>query len=59
MSIAYPALDSFLDSVDMNMDKYVIKNFEAIPCGCLLFAYDQGTNENRVLCFVDMQNIVL
>ena len=30
-----------------------------MACGCVLFAYDQGEEENRALGFVDMQNIVL
>lgn len=35
------------------------KNFEAMACGCVLCAYDQGEAENRALGFVDMENLVL
>jgi len=37
----------------------MIKNFEAMACGCVLFAYDQGAEENNALGFEDMVNIVL
>jgi len=30
-----------------------------MACGCVLFAFDQGEEENQALGFVDMQNIVL
>lgn len=40
------------------MGEYMIKNFEAMACGCVLLAYDQGAEENRALGFVDMHNIV-
>ena len=46
-------------SADVGMGEYMIKNFEAMACGCVLFAYDQGDEENRALGFVDMDNIVL
>ncbi|VVM97890.1 glycosyltransferase family protein [Pseudomonas fluorescens] len=46
-------------SADVGMGEYMIKNFEAMACGCVLFAYDQGEEENRALGFVDMHNIVL
>ncbi|TBU95731.1 glycosyltransferase [Stutzerimonas kirkiae] len=49
----------FFVSADIGMGEYMIKNFEAMACGCVLFAYDQGEEENRALGFVDMQNIVL
>ncbi|HHM9355121.1 TPA: glycosyltransferase, partial [Pseudomonas aeruginosa] len=38
---------------------YMIKNFEAMACGCVLLAYDQGERENEALGFRDMENIVL
>ena len=41
------------------MGEYMIKNFEAMACGCVLLAYDQGEAENRAIGFVDMQNVVL
>lgn len=45
-------------SADVGMGEYMIKNFEAMACGCVLFAYDQGEEENRALGFVDMHNVV-
>ena len=49
----------FFVSADVGMGEYMIKNFEAMACGCVLLAYDQGADENRALGFVDMHNIVL
>jgi len=49
----------FFVSCDMGMGEYMIKNFEAMACGCVLLAYDQGEEENRALGFSDMENIVL
>ncbi|MHB8821866.1 MAG: glycosyltransferase family protein [Pseudomonadaceae bacterium] len=49
----------FFVSADVGMGEYMIKNFEAMACGCVLFAYDQGEAENRALGFVDMHNLVL
>jgi len=49
----------FFVSADVGMGEYMIKNFEAMACGCVLLAYDQGEEENRALGFVDMENIVL
>lgn len=49
----------FFVSADVGMGEYMIKNFEAMACGCVLLAYDQGEEENRALGFVDMQNLVL
>lgn len=49
----------FFVSADIGMGENMIKNFEAMACGCVLFAYDQGEEENRVLGFEDMHNIVL
>ncbi len=49
----------FFISADVGMGEYMIKNFEAMACGCVLFAYDQGEAENRALGFVDMENLVL
>ncbi|MDD0977260.1 glycosyltransferase [Pseudomonas fontis] len=46
-------------SADVGMGEYMIKNFEAMACGCVLFAFDQGEEENRALGFVDLDNIVL
>jgi len=49
----------FFVSADVGMGDYMIKNFEAMACGCVLLAYDQGEEENRALGFVDMENLVL
>jgi len=49
----------FFVSADIGMGENMIKNFEAMACGCVLFAYDQGQEENEALGFKDMHNIVL
>lgn len=49
----------FFVSADIGMEEYMIKNFEAMACGCVLFAYDQGDEENDALGFIDLENIVL
>lgn len=49
----------FFVGADVGMGEYMIKNFEAMACGCVLFAYDQGEAENRALGFEDMKNLVL
>ena len=49
----------FFVSADVGMGEYMIKNFEAMACGCVLLAYDQGTVENEALGLIDMHNVVL
>ncbi|NMG30093.1 glycosyltransferase family protein [Aromatoleum evansii] len=49
----------FFVSADAGIGEYMIKNFEAMACGCVLCAYDQGEQENVALGFRDMENIVL
>jgi hypothetical protein len=49
----------FFISADIGLGEYMLKNFEAMACGCIVFAYDQGTTENQALGFKDMENIVL
>jgi glycosyltransferase involved in cell wall biosynthesis len=49
----------FFVSADVGMGEYMIKNFEAMACGCVLLAYDHGEQENAALGFVDMHNLVL
>ena len=49
----------FFLSADIGFDEYMVKNFEAMACGCLLIAYDQGTTENQALGLRDMENVVL
>ncbi|WP_202985136.1 glycosyltransferase, partial [Klebsiella pneumoniae] len=48
----------FFVSADVGMGEYMIKNFEAMACGCVLLAYDQGEEENRALGLQDMHNVV-
>jgi len=48
----------FFVSADVGMGEYMIKNFEAMACGCVLLAYDQGEGENRALGLQDMENVV-
>ena len=55
----HPQPHPFFVSADVGMGEYMIKNFEAMACGCVLLAYDQGEEENRALGFVDMENLVL
>lgn len=49
----------FFVSADVGMGEYMIKNFEAMACGCVLLAFNQGETENQALGFIDMENIVL
>lgn len=49
----------FFVSADVGMGEYMIKNFEAMACGCVLLAYDHGELENAALGFADMHNLVL
>ena len=49
----------FFVSADVGMGEYMIKNFEAMACGCVLLAYDHGELESSAIGFVDMQNVVL
>ena len=48
----------FFVSADVGMGEFMIKNFEAMACGCVLFAYDQGAAESQALGLLDMQNVV-
>lgn len=49
----------FFVNSDAGFNEYMIKNFEAMACGCVLFTFDQGERENKALGFEDMQNVVL
>ncbi len=49
---------NFFISADVGMHEYMIKNFEALSCGCILVAYRQG-REEEALGFTDMDNVVL
>jgi glycosyltransferase involved in cell wall biosynthesis len=44
---------------DVGMGEYMIKTFEALACGCVVFAFDQGEAENDALKFKHMENIIL
>ncbi|WP_434767502.1 glycosyltransferase [Pseudomonas triticicola] len=48
----------FFVSADVGMGEFMIKNFEAMACGCVLLAYDQGAAENAALGLQDMHNVV-
>ena len=48
----------FFVSADVGMGEYMIKNFEAMACGCVLLAFDQGAEENQALGFKDRVNVV-
>jgi len=39
--------------------EYMIKNFEAMACGCVLFTCNQGVGESLKIGFRDMENVVL
>jgi len=49
----------FFVSPDKGVGEYMIKNFEAMACGCVLLAYNQGAEENLKMGFKDMDNVVL
>ncbi|WP_434558945.1 glycosyltransferase family 1 protein [Pseudomonas sp. Z5-35] len=49
----------FFVSADVGMGEFMIKNFEAMACGCVLLAFDQGAKETRALGLQDMHNVVL
>jgi len=49
----------FFLSADIGFGENMVKNFEAMACGCLLIAYNQGKEENKALGFVDMKNVAL
>ncbi|WP_392884920.1 glycosyltransferase [Pseudomonas migulae] len=44
-------------SADIGMNEFMIKNFEAMACGCVLLAWSQG-EEDELLGFQDMHNVV-
>ncbi|MEO4012787.1 glycosyltransferase family protein [Pseudomonas rossensis] len=45
-------------SADVGMGEFMIKNFEAMACGCVLLAYDQGAAESSALGLHDLHNVV-
>ncbi|WP_448218809.1 glycosyltransferase family protein [Endozoicomonas sp. 2B-B] len=49
----------FFISADIGFGEYMQKNFEAMACGCVLCAWDQGEEENKANGLEDMKNIVL
>ena len=44
---------------DLGANEYMLKTFEAMACGCLVIAADQGEEENQALGFEHMRNIIL
>lgn len=48
----------FFVGADVGMGEYMIKNFEAMACGCVVFVSDQGEAENAAIGFKDMENVV-
>lgn len=46
-------------SADVRMGEYMIKNFEAMACGCVLVAWQQDEEEVSALGLQDMKNLVL
>ena len=46
-------------SADSGFLEYMAKNFEAMACGCMLFANRQGGIEENSLGFRHMENVVL
>jgi len=46
-------------SADVGMGEYMVKNYEAMACGCTLVCWSQGEEEDRRLGFEDMKNVVL
>jgi len=46
-------------SADIGFREYMAKNFEAMACGCMLFACRQGGQEEERLGFRHMENVVL
>ncbi|MEH6544045.1 MAG: glycosyltransferase [Porticoccaceae bacterium] len=49
----------FFVSADVGLGEYMVKTFEAMACGCVLFTWDQGERENLALGFRDLENVVL
>lgn len=49
----------FFVSADLGFNEYMLKNFEAMACGCVVLAFNHGDAENAALGFRDMENIVL
>lgn len=46
-------------SADVGMGEYMIKNFEAMACGCALLAWSQGAEEDAAMGFEDGKNVML
>ena len=44
-------------SADVGMGEFMVKNFEAMACGCVLVCWSQG-EEDSLLGFEDMKNVV-
>lgn len=46
-------------SADVGLQEYMAKNFEAMACGCLLFAKRQGRGEEEALGLISGVNVLL
>ncbi|MEX5451838.1 glycosyltransferase family protein [Stutzerimonas stutzeri] len=46
-------------SADVGMGEYMVKNFEAMACGCALLAWSQGEEEDAAMGFKDGENVML
>ncbi|MCQ4287303.1 glycosyltransferase [Pseudomonas stutzeri] len=46
-------------SADVGMGEYMVKNFEAMACGCALLAWSQGSKEDSAMGFEDGKNVML
>lgn len=46
-------------SADVGMGEYMVKNFEAMACGCALLAWSQGEDEDAAMGFEDGRNVLL
>ena len=45
-------------SADIGLGEYMAKNFEAMACGCVLLAKEQGKGEEGQLCLLSGENLV-
>jgi glycosyltransferase involved in cell wall biosynthesis len=46
-------------SADIGLGEYMAKNFEAMACGCVLIAYQQGAGEEEALGLEDGRQVLL
>jgi hypothetical protein len=46
-------------SADIGLGEYMAKNFEAMACGCVVLAFEQGNGEEDALGLKSGQNVIL